>query len=119
MNYLSHVCVVLCSTPLKRQRHAVVGLTSIDTASSDQKQSHPRCSIGRVMDTDDTDGARPSGSRRNALWKRLTSKLEDVSLLWTDLPAGDELSTVFHEMGFSAIDRIHLHKMLSEALDSK
>ena len=106
-------------TVIVKRAVKLIPAASIDTASSDQKQSHPRCSIGRVMDTDDTDGARPSGSRRNALWKRLTSKLEDVSLLWTDLPAGDELCTVFHEMGFSAIDRIHLHKMLSEALDSK
>ena len=55
-----------------------------------------------------------------AIFDRMLTQIQDVaSLLLTDLPAGDELSTVFHEMGFSAIDRIHLHNMLSDALDSE
>ena len=47
-------------TRTKRRADTVIvkRAASIDTASSDQKQSHPRCSIGRVMDTDDTDGGR-------------------------------------------------------------
>ena len=97
----------------------LIPAASIDTVSSHQEQFHPRCSVGRVMDTDNTDGVRASGAPKSALWKRLTSKLDDVGLIWTDLPAGDELSAVFREMGFSAIQRIHLHKMLLEALESE
>jgi hypothetical protein len=91
----------------------------IDTVRSHQKQFHSRCSVGRVMDTDNTDGFRASSVPKSALWKRLTTKLDDVGLIWTDLPSGDELSAVFREMGFSAIQRIHLHKMLLEALESE
>ena len=97
----------------------LIPAASIDTVRSRQKQFHPRCSVGRVMDTDNTDGFRASSVPKSALWKRLTTKLDDVGLIWTDLPSGDELSAVFREMGFSAIQRIHLHKMLLEALDSE
>ena len=106
-------------TVIVKRAVKLIPAASIDTASSDQEQFHPRCSIGRVMDTDNTDGVRASGAPKSALWKRLTSKLDDVGLIWTDLPAGDELSAVFREMGFSAIQRIHLHKMLLEALESE
>jgi len=46
------------------------------------------------------------------LWNQLTTKLKAGGLVWMDLPTGDELIATLCEMGFSAMQRIHLRKML-------
>ena len=81
----------------------LVPAASVDTASS--------C-IKRLMQQENTREHHAACDQRNSLWGQLTYELEAEGLDWTDLPAGDELAAVLHEMRFSAIQRIHLHKML-------
>jgi len=81
----------------------LVPAASVDTASS--------C-IKRLMQQENTREHHAACDQRNSLWEQLTYELEAEGLDWTDLPTGDELAAVLHEMRFSAIQRIHLHKML-------
>jgi hypothetical protein len=54
-----------------------------------------------------------SCDQAHSLWEQLTYVLKADGLDWTDLPAGDELTAVLQEMQFSAMQRMHLQKMLS------
>eukprot|EP00928_Gymnodinium_smaydae_P075939 TRINITY_DN58964_c0_g1_i1.p1 TRINITY_DN58964_c0_g1~~TRINITY_DN58964_c0_g1_i1.p1 ORF type:complete len:408 (+),score=61.33 TRINITY_DN58964_c0_g1_i1:53-1225(+) len=54
--------------------------------------------------------------RGAALWKRFANALASEGIALVDLPKGDELTEVMKELGFTAIQRVHLRKMLSQAL---
>ena len=57
-------------------------------------------------------GATVLKDRATVLRAPLTSKSDLEGLVWMDLPGGDELIATLYEMGFSAMQRIHLRKML-------
>eukprot|EP00747_Dinoflagellata_sp_TGD_P168283 gnl/TRDRNA2_/TRDRNA2_194297_c0_seq1.p1 gnl/TRDRNA2_/TRDRNA2_194297_c0~~gnl/TRDRNA2_/TRDRNA2_194297_c0_seq1.p1 ORF type:complete len:427 (-),score=79.17 gnl/TRDRNA2_/TRDRNA2_194297_c0_seq1:72-1352(-) len=82
----------------------------------DRERPLPRGSAGRVMQMEKVDDDTACEDRGAPLWERLTGNLEAEGLVVADLPEGEELTEVLKEMGFTAIQRMHLRKMVSQNL---
>ena len=96
----------------------VISIANIDTTNaqrtaSDNSNRKPSATSPWQFDNNSAlQAANVLKDKAIVLWAQLTSKLDAEGLVWMDLPGGDELIAILCEMGFSAIQRIRLRKML-------